>query len=244
MRYKLTIAYDGTDYCGWQVQDNSPSIQQLIQQAIETVLRHPIQLTGSGRTDAGVHARGQVAHFDSDITIQPDKFHYSLNALLPDSIRILEVETTHLSFHARYSAKSKTYHYHITQLPDPFAMKYRTHIPHSLDLELLHSACQALLGTHDFSSFANEADRGSASRDPIRTLTHFAVIPEPTGFRFELEADGFLYKMVRNLVGTVLDVARGRLPLTDLPHILAAKDRSRASAAAPPHGLFLIQVTY
>ena len=245
-RYKLTLAYDGTNYCGWQVQENSTSIQALIQKALETALRHPIDLTGSGRTDAGVHARGQTAHFDSPVSFIPDKLRASLNALLPVDIRILAVEPAASDFHARYSAKSKIYHYHLHLDPtaDPFTRLYRYQIYSPIDLDRLKAAAQFFLGTHDFVSFANQKETGSASRDSIRTITRLECIEQKGGVRLEFEGNGFLYKMVRNITGTLLDVANGKLVAADIPSILEARDRRKAGHSAPPQGLFLMHVCY
>ena len=246
IRYKLTIAYDGTNYCGWQVQDNGPSIQSLVQKALETVPRHPIDLTGAGRTDAGVHARGQTAHFDSAETFALKRLLLSLNALLPPDIRILSIEEVPPSFHARYDATSKIYHYHLHLDPvsDPFTLPYRFQAFSGITPKDLRDAAPLFLGTRDFISFANEAHRGSASRGSVRTLQRLDVIEQSGGVRLELEADGFLYKMVRNLVGTLIEVARGQIGPSDIEAIFAAKDRRQAGPAAPPHGLFLMQVNY
>lgn len=243
-RFKLTLAYDGTHYCGWQVQDNGLSIQALVQTALQTVLRHPIALTGSGRTDSGVHARGQTAHFDSAEAILSKRLLLSLNALLPSDIRILSIKEVPSTFHARYDATSKIYHYHLHLDPvsDPFTAPYRYQVLGRITPKDLQKVTPLFLGTRDFTSFANEAHRGSAAQDPIRTLYRFDVMEQPGGVRLELEADGFLYKMVRNLVGTLLGVARGNI--TDIEAIFAAKDRRKAGQAAPPHGLFLMQVNY
>ena len=245
-RYKLTLAYDGTNYCGWQVQKQKDSIQALLQRALETTLRHPLDLSGSGRTDAGVHALGQTAHFDTAVSFESRKLRLSLNALLPPDIRVLEIEPTPLSFHARYSAKSKIYHYdlHLDRTIDPFTRLYRTQILKKLDLELLQKAAMQFLGTHDFTSFANEPKRGSAAHDPIRTLSRLDLSPIPQGARLIFQADGFLYKMVRNITGTLIACASGKLSPHQIPIILAAKDRRQASATAPPQGLFLMKVLY
>ena len=244
-RYKLIISYDGTDYSGWQVQANGKAIQPLIQKALETALRHPIDLTGSGRTDAGVHALGQTAHFDTSSEIAPHRLLLSLNALLPKDIRIRSVDPVPAEFHARYAATSKVYHYHlqVDRIADPFSRLYRHHIPPS-DLDRLKRAIPHFLGERDFKSFANESSRGSASRDSIRTLQRLDFIEQPGGARLEFEADGFLYKMVRNITGTLLDIAAGRIELSDLPAIFESKDRRSAGSSAPPHGLFLIEVKY
>ncbi|MDE3046302.1 MAG: tRNA pseudouridine(38-40) synthase TruA [Verrucomicrobiota bacterium] len=245
-RYKLTLSYDGTHYSGWQVQSNGISIQSLVQKSLETALRHPIDLTGSGRTDAGVHARGQTAHFDTSASFPLPRLLLSLNALLPPDIRVLRIDEVSPTFHARYTATGKTYHYHLhlDRIADPFTLPYCFHVYDRLTLEDLRRATPLFLGTRDFTSFANEAHRGSASHDPIRTLRRFDVVEQPGGLRLELEADGFLYKMVRNLVGTLLEVARGKIAPADVEAIFAARDRRRAGPAVPPHALFLMQVNY
>jgi tRNA pseudouridine38-40 synthase len=246
MRYKLTIAYDGTLFSGWQVQENSLAIQPLIQKALETALRHKLDLTGAGRTDAGVHARGQTAHFDSEIVFDPAKLLLSLNALLPKDIRILAIEKVAPDFHARYSAKSKIYHYHLhlDRISDPFRASYRFQVFDRIDIEALKRAAPLFLGTRDFTTFANEAHRGSAAKDPVRTLYRFDVLEEESGARLELEGNGFLYKMVRNLSGALLDVARGKISPSQLEALFEAKDRCKLGAALPAHGLFLFQVNY
>lgn len=246
MKYKLTIAYDGTCYGGWQIQNNSTSIQTLIENALATVLRNPTPLTGAGRTDAGVHARAQIAHFTHDAEIDAYRTLASLNGLLPHDIRILKVESVPEDFHARYSALSKEYHYHLhlESVLDPFKRLYSYHFHQSLDLALLKEAASFFLGKRDFTSFANDSDEGSAGRNPVRTITRLDIVPERGGIRLEFEGDGFLYKMVRNITGTLIDVARGRTPLKTLPDIFMAKDRRRAGQAAPAQGLFLISVNY
>lgn len=242
MRYKLTIAYDGARYAGWQVQENATSIQSLIQKALQTVLRHPLDLTGSGRTDAGVHARGQTAHFDTDVPFTPLRLLLSLNALLPPDIRILSIDPVPSDFHARYSAVGKVYHYHLHLRPiaDPFSRLYSHQVLGPFNLEALTTAASHFLGTHDFASFANV----SPQKDTVRTLRRLDVIAEKNGIRLEFEGDGFLYKMVRNITGTLLDIAAGKIALADLPAIFAARDRRAAGHAAPAHGLFLIHVHY
>jgi len=246
MCYKLTIAYDGTSYSGWQVQPNGQAIQPLIQRALATVLRSSIDLTGSSRTDAGVHALGQTAHFDVQDRIDPSRLRVSLNALLPPDIRVLQIDLVDSDFHARYNSTSKIYHYHLHLHPvvDPFVRLYRHHVFGICDLILMEKAIPHLIGTRDFLSFANEPGRGSASRSSVRTLLRLDIIEQKGGVRFEFEGDGFLYKMVRNITGVLLDVGAGKLAPDDLPEIFAAKDRRSASAAAPPKGLFLMEVRY
>lgn len=244
--YRMIITYDGTRYSGWQIQPNAESIQALIEEAIKTILRKEARVIGSGRTDAGVHALGQVAHFHHEQYIDLYKFIHSLNGLLPTDIRIKEVAPAPLQFHAQYSVISKMYHYFLClgKVQNPMTRLYSYHYSHKLDCKLLVEAAQHFIGTHDFTSFANEAHAGSASRDAVRTLTRLDIIEEEEGMRLVFEADGFLYKMVRNIVGTLLEVAAGKRGIEEIPAILLAKDRKLAGQAAPPHGLFLHHVNY
>lgn len=246
MKYKLLLAYDGTSYGGWQSQHNAPSIQGQLKKALETLLRTAVHPVASGRTDSGVHALGQVAHIDCPEILDKGKTLYSLNALLSPDIRVLALEKVPPHFHARYSAMSKVYHYHIYlgKILDPLRRRYLTHISYKIDLNLLTKASHHFLGTHDFTSFANEAHRGSASHDPVRTLQRLDIVRTGEEMRLEFEGDGFLYKMVRNIVGTLLDVASFKIPLEDIPAIFAAKDRRKAGRCAPPEGLFLMEVRY
>ena len=246
MRYKLTIAYDGTAYSGWQIQPNGPSIQEHIQKVLETILRCPTHCTGSGRTDAGVHARGQVAHIDVEFPIDPARLLIGLNSLLPPDIRILALDPAAPDFHARYKAEAKIYHYHLHLDPiiNPFTRLYRHHVHGPCDLHLMEQAIPYFLGTHDFFSFANKGLKGSASRDSVRTLKRLDLIQQAGGVRLEFEGDGFLYKMVRNIVGTLLEAASGALDPKTIPAIFEAKDRRAAPNAAAAQGLFLMQVIY
>jgi tRNA pseudouridine38-40 synthase len=246
MRSRLLISYDGTPFSGWQSQKNGVAIQPLIEKALSTVLREDISIVGAGRTDAGVHALGAVAHFDASSSFDAHRLRLSLNALLPPEIRILEIENVHDSFHARYDAKAKVYYYrlHLDRVPDPFKRLYSYHVMYRLSLDLMSQAAKLLLGTHDFKAFANEADEGSASKNSVRTLHRLDLIPEPGGVRLEFEGDGFLYKMVRNITGTLLEIARGKIPLSTLHHILSSKDRKSAGPSAPPHALCLVKVIY
>lgn len=244
--YKLTIAYDGTAYSGWQIQPNGITIQQILQEKIAIILREQVGVTGSGRTDAGVHAKGQVAHFHVSTPLDIYRFQGSLNGLLPPDIRILDVSEVPESFHARYNAKGKIYHYHLhlDRVQNPFTRLYSMHVRENIDVDLLNAAAKKFIGKHDFTSFANEAHLGCASNDPIRTLKRLDVFDTDGGIRLEFEADGFLYKMVRNLTGMLLDISSGKYDINEIEVIFAAKDRRKAGMAAPPQGLFLMHVDY
>lgn len=245
--YKLILAYDGTRFGGWQIQPNALSIQQILQDAVRTVLREKdIGVIGSGRTDAGVHASAQVAHFKSEQKVDLQKLHYSLNGILPSDIRVKIVEEVPLNFHARYSAIAKEYHYHLylDRVMDPFRRLYCWQIFKRCDVELLKKAATLFVGTHDFTSFANERHGEDVCIDKNRTLTKCAVCPEEGGVRLEFKGNGFLYKMVRNIVGTLVDVATLRLTCDEVISIFEAKDRRCAGMAAPPQGLFLVRVEY
>lgn len=246
MRYKLTLAYEGTAYVGWQVQPNGLSIQTLVQKALETILRHQIRLTGAGRTDAGVHAEGQTAHFDSPSSLDCIRLRLSLNALLPPDIRALDIELVGDSFHARYSAKGKIYHYHLHLDPvmPPFFRLFRVHLFPPFDLSLLEKAIPILEGTHDFTAFSNQPHRGAAAKNAVRTLKRISVVVQEGGIRLEFEADGFLYKMVRNLTGLLIEVAKGKWGLEEIEPLFREKKRTKGPPSAPAHGLCLASVIY
>lgn len=244
--YKLLIAYDGTLYGGWQIQPNAPTIQEKVQEALKIILRSAVTVIGSGRTDAGVHAEGQVAHFRTALTLDLGKVRHSLNSLLPRDIRIKSIEEAPAHFHAQYSAVGKVYHYHLFLGPvqDPFTRLYALHIREKLALDKMRTAIPFFIGIHDFTSFSNEAHAGSAAKDPVRTLHRLDWIQQGDNIRLEFEGDGFLYKMVRNIVGTLLEVGSGKIKATDIPLIFDQKDRRSAGKAAAPHGLFLWKVHY
>lgn len=246
MTFKMTIAYDGTDYHGWQIQPNGVSFQSLIEDALHTITQEKIKIVGAGRTDAGVHALGQVAHFHSSKELSLPRLQHSLNGILPKAIRILNLEEVDDSFHAQYSAISKIYRYHLylKKEMNPFKRLYVWHIPYTFDEQKLHTASRFFLGTHDFTSFANEAHAGVAAHDPVRNLSRIDIVPEEGGLYIEFEGDGFLYKMVRNIVGVLVECATGKRAPEEIPSILAAKDRRKAGLAAPPQGLFLVSIKY
>lgn len=240
---KLTLEYDGTAYNGFQRQDGLPTIQAELERAVAIITKARSGVIGAGRTDAGVHARGQVASFRTEARMPAEKFAPALNSVLARDIRVLAAEEVPLGFHARYDARSKTYEYTIDTRPVPsvFLRKYAHHVPFALDLEAMQRACSYLVGPHDFRSFA--AAHGGAktfTRDVKRLL------PESDGdlVRMTVEADGFLYNMVRIMVGTLVLVGMGKLTPGEVQAIRDAKDRRLAGPTAPARGLCLVRVDY
>lgn len=245
--YKLQLAYDGTNYSGWQIQPNATTIQQHLQDALSIFLGgDKVSVVGAGRTDAGVHALAQVAHFKLENRIDPNRLFLALNGLLPRDIRVKKVEDVPLEFHSQYSAIGKEYHYHLylNRVMDPFSRFYAWHLLRKLNIPSLVKGAKLFVGKHDFTSFANEPTGGAVAKNPVRTIYRLDVIPTDGGVRLEFEGNGFLYKMVRNIVGTLVDVASGRLTVDDIAAIFEAKDRRQGGQAAPPQGLFLVRVDY
>jgi tRNA pseudouridine38-40 synthase len=245
--YKLTLAYDGTRYSGWQIQPNAPSIQQHLQEALRSLMAgEHVAVIGSGRTDAGVHALNQIAHFKTEHELDPNRLLLAFNGMLPRDIRIKKVELAPSRFHSQYNAIKKEYHYHLylERIMDPFRRLYCWHVLRKLDLTLLRESASLFVGTHDFTSFANEPHGSAVAKNPVRTIYRLDLCPTEGGLRLEFEGDGFLYKMVRNIVGTLVEVASRRLTLAEVIAIFEARDRRRAASAAPPQGLFLVRVDY
>ncbi|MCH9631043.1 MAG: tRNA pseudouridine synthase A [Chlamydiia bacterium] len=245
-RYKITIAYDGEKFSGWQVQPNATSIQELLESSIEKILQEKAKVIGSGRTDAGVHALAQVAHFETEKELEIEKTLFSLNGLLPHEIRILKLEKVTNDFHARFSAKKKTYHYHLhlEKFQTPFKRGISLHVKRPLDIDLLKLACKKFEGTHNFRAFANEAGKGSAKASPVKTIYSLNAVKEEGGYRLEFTGSGFLYKMVRNITGALIECASGKLHIEKIPELLKSQDRRLSPKAAPAHGLFLVKIEY
>ena len=245
-RIKLLLSYDGSNYSGWQKQPSSLSIQEELEKRLTILLKEPIYVVGSSRTDAGVHAKGQVAHFDTSSSFTPRALFYSLNCLLPKDIKVLSLEEVENSFHARYSAKAKIYHYYLefTPFSSPFSYKYSVPIYQEFSVELLKQAAKYFEGTHDFTSFANDANKGSCKKNPVRTIYHIEITPTSQGICLIFLGNGFLYKMIRNIMGVLLLAGKKKLPLEEIPKIFAAKDRRKAPAVAPAKGLFLKKIYY
>ncbi len=240
---RLTIEYDGAPWHGWQVQAGRATVQQALEEALETVLRTRVPVTGSGRTDAGVHARGQVAHFRSESPVDARRLKVQLNGVLPPSVRILAVAVADDAFHARYDARRRRYHYHVSTEPRVLDRAWRVPVHASVDFACMNDAALALVGTHGFDAFCRTA---SETENRVCTVYRAAWESEARhgDWRFVIEADRFLHGMVRAIVGTLLQVGRGRRPVTDIARILAAGDRREAGPAAPPEGLVLERVVY
>ena len=241
--FKLVLEYDGTNYHGWQIQPNLPTIQATIEAAIRTVAQHDVDVIGAGRTDAGVHALGQVAHFATTARLTAEEWQRALNGLLPPDIAVLAVEPAPDSFHARFSAKSKLYRYLILTRVHRSALSRSKvlHYPYPLDLAAMQDAARALVGTHDFSSFQGSP---TDAENPVCTITHLTIERFGDEIRFEVESNRFLKQMVRAIMGTLLEVGRGKLKAGDVAGILAARDRTKAGPTAPAHGLYLVRVAY
>ncbi|MCR4412012.1 MAG: tRNA pseudouridine(38-40) synthase TruA [Thermoguttaceae bacterium] len=245
---KLTLAYDGTDYAGWQVQGpGRVAVQEVLEQAIEAVTGARVRVLASGRTDAGVHALGQVVSFRTESRLSPETLVRALNAHLPHDVAVLDAAEVPDGFHATHSAVRKRYRYAIHNHPirDVFRRRTSWHYPVPLDAAAMHRAAQALRGTHDFRSFQTS---GSERKTTVRTVYDIEVRrgegDEHRMIFVEIEADGFLYNMVRAIVGTLVQVGRGQRGESWPAEVLAAKDRRRAGRTAPPEGLVLLWVRY
>lgn len=240
MRYFFRVEYDGTDFGGWQRQPSTVSIQEKIEKALSTVLRVPVEITGAGRTDAGVHAAAQGAHVDTAQEIDIKKCELSVNALLPTSIAIYNLKRVDTTFHARFSAVRRRYRYYISTTKRPLLYKRVWMVSHKVDWELVRRNIDQLPGLHDFSSFCSSG----CGTDNMKCTISNAELTERDGMIiFTIEADRFIYKMVRSLTGTLIDIGRGYLK-TDLATLLASKDRTRSGQTAPASGLVLDYVSY
>jgi tRNA pseudouridine38-40 synthase len=243
MRFKMTVEYDGTDFAGWQRQANGPSIQAAIEDGLAEMVGVPTPIRGAGRTDAGVHALGQVAHFDAEARIPPHGYQRGLNAILPRSIAVLSVEPAAPDFDARFSARGKLYRYSIWTAParSPTRDRYVWHLRRALDVARMLEAANALVGRHDFNAFrAADCQR----RTTVRTLSRLAVVRSGDLVTIEVEADAFLKNMVRILVGTLCECGWGKRTPADIQRILDGRDRRQAGVTAPPQGLALVRVDY
>ena len=242
---RIKLAYDGSEFSGWQVQPGKTTVQGKLEQVFSTIDDQPVHVTGSGRTDAGVHALGQVASCELHNPIPIEGLVKAVNRLLPPSIRVLEATEMQNGFHARYAAITKTYEYRIyrSEICPPFKSRYVYWYPYPLDEAAMIEACKQFIGTRDFCSFAS-LSHGNEPSSAIRTVNDSKMTREGEILRYRIRGTGFLYRMVRNIIGTLLDVGRGNLLPVDIVSILKACDRSAAGPTAPARGLYLVSVEY
>jgi tRNA pseudouridine38-40 synthase len=240
---KITIEYDGTRYCGWQVQPNGSSVQAALEKAIGTFFRVPARITGSGRTDAGVHALGQVANFFADRDDDNHCVLRALNALTPSDVTVKQIEVVADSFDARRDARSRVYEYLILNraTPSPFYLHRAWHVHERIDPELMCAALTCLVGEHDFSSFRAA---GCEAMHPVRNVYRSSLERRGELLVYTIEATAFLRHMVRNIVGTLVEVGRGLRTPAEFQELLDARDRTQAGRTAPPGGLYLLEVKY
>lgn len=239
----LTIQFDGSAYHGWQVQQNAVTVQQTLQDALQQICRNRDNIVGCSRTDAGVHANMYCCNMRTESLIECDKLVNALNALLPRDIAALSCKEVDFDFHARYDCKSKEYIYKIWNSPNksPFLYGYSVHHKYRLDEAFLDKQAKDFIGTYDFSSFCAA---GSSVEDTVRTVMNASVEREGDMIIFRVEADGFLYNMVRIMVGTLLDISKGKIPQDSIKQIISAKNRFAAGQTAPAHGLYLNKIHY
>lgn len=242
-RILLTVSYDGTAYVGWQYQDNGPSIQDELEKALQKALGTFVRVTGASRTDAGVHALGQRAHFDTCSSIPPEKYPFVLNRYLPPDIRVTEGRRVPDDFHARFQAVGKLYTYRIHNAPHASAIlrNCTAHIPVWLDAEAMRRCALPLIGTHDFIAFAAA---GGQAKTSVRTIDFFDIQRQDTEITLRVHGNGFLYNMVRIIAGTLIDVGHGRLPEDCIARALESRNRLDLGVTAPACGLELTRVEY
>lgn len=242
-RYFIYLSFDGTRYHGWQIQPNGLSVQEVLQQCLSTLLRRPIEVTGAGRTDAGVHARVMVAHFDHDSELDTQQLAYKLNRMLPRDMAIDRIEAVDSSLHARFSATSRAYHYYIHTLRNPFLRHFSLEMTYPLDFNAMNEAAKHLLQVNDFGAFCK------AGADVKTTLCNvskaqWVQMEEEGRWYFEITANRFLRNMVRAVVGTLVEVGRGRMSIDEFKQVVASGSRSQAGESMPGKALFLWNITY
>ncbi|MBI4428180.1 MAG: tRNA pseudouridine(38-40) synthase TruA [Ignavibacteriales bacterium] len=238
---KLELEYDGSDFVGWQYQENGRSVQGELERALKQVLQEEVRVIGAGRTDAGVHARGQVANFRTAAGINEQSLIKSLNGVLPKDVAVLSVNRVDENFHSRYSAKARQYKYYIHLRATALSRKYCWSMSYKLDIAVMRECAKMIVGEHDFSSFCKSQSSVEHHRCTVLSSSWES---RDSILEFEITANRFLHGMVRALVGTMVEIGRGYRHLEEFPQILNARDRARAGMAAPPHGLFLEHIIY
>ena len=242
-RVKLIVAYDGTDYCGWQIQPNGITVEEVLNRALSRLTGEEIRVIGASRTDAGVHARGNIAVLDTASTIPAERFAYAVNPLLPEDIVVVKSEEVPQDWHPRYQNSVKTYEYRILnrEMPDPLKRKYIWHVSFPLDIDKMREAAEHLKGQHDFRSFCSVH---TAVKTTVRTIYTLDIVKSGDEIIIRISGNGFLYNMVRIIAGTLAEVGRGFRTPEDVRDLLTAKEREQAGATAPPQGLTLIRIEY
>ena len=242
-RIKLIVAYDGTDYCGWQIQPNGITVEEVLNRALFRLTGEEIRVIGASRTDAGVHARGNIAVLDTASTIPAERFAYAVNPLLPEDIVVVKSEEVPQDWHPRYQNSVKTYEYRILnrEMPDPLKRKYTWHVSFPLDIDKMREAAEHLKGQHDFRSFCSVH---TAVKTTVRTIYTLDIVKSGDEIIIRISGNGFLYNMVRIIAGTLAEVGRGFRTPEDVRDLLTAKEREQAGATAPPQGLTLIRIEY
>lgn len=242
-RIRLTVAYDGTNYCGWQIQPNGITIEEILNKKLSKLTGEDIHIIGASRTDSGVHALGNIAVLDTETTIPPMRLAYALNQRMPEDIVIVKSEEVPSDWHPRYCHSVKTYEYHIlnSEIPDPNRRLNRYFVSYHLDIEHMRRAAQYLTGEHDFASFCNVRTN---VEDTVRTVYELTITKTGDELTIRIRGNGFLYNMVRIIVGTLIRVGRGFYTPEKVKDILEAKDRQAAGVTAPPHGLMLVGIEY
>lgn len=243
MRIKLTLSYDGTSFCGWQKQKNGVSVQQTVEDAIKALTGEKVSVVGSGRTDAGVHAKGQVAHFDTSANIPPEKFYKALNTLLPVGVKALSSKIAAENFNACRTAKRKTYEYsiYLSDAEQPLKERYATRVYGTLNVEKMQSAAQLLVGEHDFKAFSAT---GGSVKTTVRTVYGITVEQSGEDMKIKVCGNGFLYNMVRIIAGALVKIGRGDISESDILTALKTGERNLLGETMPAKGLCLVKVEY
>lgn len=242
-RFKMIVAYDGTNYNGFARQPNGVTIQETLEEAISKIVQHEVRTLGAGRTDQGVHAKGQCVTFDSETKVPAEKLAKAINSQLPLDISVKSVEEVSMNFQPRFGAKRKTYRYQIlnAQVRDPFLYKYSLQYPYKLDIELMQEAANEMVGKHDFACFCSA---GSSVKDTVREIYSIDIRKHEDLVTVDICGNGFLYNMVRIIIGTLLRVNEGKLSTGDIKKIINGRDRQKAGPTVPPQGLTMLEIIY